>query len=229
MTLRPLVPGPGPRSADARVSPPRRGRRDITEAEFQALLAWFDPSRARAAERYETMRDRIVWYLEFRGCPTVDSWDLADITLTIAARRLARGKPIDSKTFFLGVARRVLSEYRRRRLRRSQPLTDDVDVVTAETPADALIRVESARRVLDAMAGMNADTRMLLAQYDDFQSRPGGREALARQRGKSIGALYVEVCRARTALRRVLGREPRAAPVKGPARPRHSKAGDVGE
>jgi DNA-directed RNA polymerase specialized sigma24 family protein len=227
MTMRPLVPGP--RATDASPSSTRRGRRDITDAEFDALLAWFDASGARSAERYETMRARIVWYVEFRGCPTVDSSDLADITLTIAARRLARGKSIESKGYFLGVAHRVLSEYRRRRLRRNRPLTEEIDVETAETPADALLRAERARRLLDVMARLHPDTRTLLTAYHDAQSRPGGREVLARQRGKSIGALYIEVFRARTLVRRQLGRESRDAAVKEPPIPRHSKAGDVGE
>jgi DNA-directed RNA polymerase specialized sigma24 family protein len=204
MNLRPS----GEHEPGAASAPPvRRGRRDMTESELAALLAWFDAHGGRAAEQYEAMHAKIAWFVEFHGCPSVDSADLADIVLTTVARRIASGEVVASKAYFLAVAGNVLHEYRERRLRRSQPLTPEIDVATADSPVDALIRAETARRLADAKARLAPEARALLAEYDDAESRPGGREALARRRGKSIGAIYIQVHRVRMRLRDLLGTE----------------------
>jgi len=182
----------------------RRTRAEISQYEFDALLAWFDSNRTRAAEQYEVTRSKVVWYLEFHGCPSVVSADLADVALSVAARRLAKGKTIETRRFFLGVARKLLSEYRRRSKGSSLALENELELEAPENPAAAFWRVEEERRLADTLLQLDSEDRKLLISYVKAQSVSGGRGELAQRRGTSIGALYTEIHRLRLKLRDLL-------------------------
>lgn len=182
----------------------RRARAEISQHEFDALLAWFDSNRTRAAEQYEITRAKVVWYLELHGCPSVVSADLADVALSVAARRLAKDKTIETRRFFLGVARKLLSEYRKRSKGRSLAPEDELELEAPENPADAFWRVEEERRLADTLLQLDPEDRKLLISYVKAQSISGGRGELAQRRGTSIGALYTEIHRLRLKLRDLL-------------------------
>jgi DNA-directed RNA polymerase specialized sigma24 family protein len=196
-----------PRKRDRLVSKERQGRRargEISQHELDALLAWFDFNRTRAAEEYETTRAKVVWYLELHGCPSVVSADLADVALSVAARRLAKGKTIETRRFFLGVARKLMSEYRKRSKGSSLALENDLELEAPDNPADAFWRVEEERRLADTLLQLDPADRKLLIAYVKAQSVSGGRGELAQRRGTSIGALYTEIHRLRLKLRDLL-------------------------
>lgn len=198
----------------------RHAGAEISRDEFDTLLAWFDPDRIRAAEKYENTRAKVVWMLERNGCPSAHSDELADVTLSIAGRWLGRGRTIESGGFFGGVARKVLSEHRKR-LNRSVFLESVREPEVLDDPTDSLSRDEQDGYLAAAMLQLNSDERQLLVAYENARSSRGGSVAFARQRDKSVGALYIEVHRVRLKLRQLLLKR-MAVAMKGKAGPSHS-------
>ena len=186
----------------------RRPRQEISRQQFDALLDWFNADRSHAAEQYEGTRAKVIWFLEFYGCPSVASADLADAALSIAAKRLASGKTIRSRGFFLGTARKLLAEYRRRVTGRRVSLEGGSSLQVVGTPADMLNRAEEERLLVDALRALDPADRELLVQYAKARSTRQGRAELARRRGKSTGALYTQVHRLRLKLRELLRSKP---------------------
>jgi RNA polymerase sigma factor (sigma-70 family) len=89
-------------------------QRDLTQPEFDRLLAWLDADRGRAAEKYEVIRRGLIELFEGRGC--TDSENLADRTINTVARRVEEIQPSflgEPAPYFFGVAKRLLHEYYR--------------------------------------------------------------------------------------------------------------------
>jgi hypothetical protein len=86
----------------------------LDQQTFDHLLAWLDPDRDRAAERYELLRQRLILFFEGRSCGCAAE-ELADRTLDLVARKLALGAKIGVKleSYCYGVARYVRLEYSR--------------------------------------------------------------------------------------------------------------------
>ena len=89
-----------------------------TPEPFDALLAWLNPDRELAAQKYETIRAGLIRIFAAKGFS--DAEDLADETITRVTRRLPEirddyeGEPA---RYFHGVARHlVLETYRRKEI-----------------------------------------------------------------------------------------------------------------
>src|ERR1051326_5706272 len=63
----------------------------LTQQAFDALLACLDSDRERAAEKYETLRLKLVKFFEWRAC-AVAAQDLADEVINRVARRIDGGE-----------------------------------------------------------------------------------------------------------------------------------------
>src|ERR1044071_3005664 len=92
---------------------PQPGRQnwDLTEGAFGRLLAFLDPDRQRAGERYEKIRTKLTRFFEWKGC--LPGEDYADETIDRVAKRLEQGigeEPQDPYLFFHGVAVNVVRE-----------------------------------------------------------------------------------------------------------------------
>ncbi len=91
-------------------------QRDLTQPEFDRLLAWLDADRGRAADKYEVIRRGLIVLFDGRGC--TDSENLADKTINTVARRVEEIQPSflgEPAPYFYGVAKRLLHEYYRDR------------------------------------------------------------------------------------------------------------------
>src|SRR5215217_6821129 len=78
----------------------------ITHDSFEALLSWLGSTRDEGAEKYETVRTRLLRIFMRKGC--TDPEDLADITINrvIAKVSTIRADYVgDPANYFCGVAR----------------------------------------------------------------------------------------------------------------------------
>jgi hypothetical protein len=176
---------------------------------LDVLLARLHPDRARAGERYETLRRTLLKFFELRRHPDADV--LADRAIDLVSRRLADGLMIDSiELFTLGIARHLDSEIRRSPKARRAPV-EEVDALTdpGASPEGALARAEAERqrarerkRMLDRLQQLPVGVRSLLIEYyrGSGRARIQRRQRLAAERGGNLNALRIVVSRIRTGL-----------------------------
>src|SRR5258705_12996071 len=96
----------------------------LTQESFDALLAWLDPQREQAGQKYEDIRSRLIKIFTSRGCH--ESEDLADETINRVINKLKEIEGIyagDQARYFYGVANKVHLEYLRRKPVVAAPIT----------------------------------------------------------------------------------------------------------
>ena len=173
---------------------------------FEKLLGTLDADRDRAAEKYETIRRRLVQVFQWRGCES--SEDLADETFDRVSRRLEGGETIraaDPAVYFYGVARNVLKEYwtERRKERRPESAAFSTRELPASTRDLGEREIDERLECLDqCLARLSEQNRSLITVY--YQSERSGKIAdrldLARRMGVSHGALRIRAHRIRRQL-----------------------------
>jgi DNA-directed RNA polymerase specialized sigma24 family protein len=185
----------------------------LSASAFESLLTALHTDRARAADRYEALRARLVKFFEWRGC--AQPQDLADRTIDRVARRLAEGAAItaaDPFQYFHGVALNVLKEHWRAPDRTHEPLDDaDPPGSATENPAERDARaaerteheqrLECLERCLDALP---PESRVLVARYhlEISTARMDARRTLAASLGIPLNALRIRAFRLRQTLER---------------------------
>jgi DNA-directed RNA polymerase specialized sigma24 family protein len=173
---------------------------EVTADELERLLALLDPDRARAAERYEILRRKLIRIFEWRGSPLPE--DLADETFDRVARGLAKGLVIQSTdpySYFCGVAYRVHQEQVRKRARMDS-VFENGDWQHFYPPAEEDTedpRLGCLRRCLDRLS---VEQRRLVLGYHAGEDRIRSRQQLAQSLGDSLNALRIKVHRARRQL-----------------------------
>jgi DNA-directed RNA polymerase specialized sigma24 family protein len=171
---------------------------EVTAEDFERLLTLLDPDRERAAERYESIRCKLIRFFEWRGSPLPE--DLADVTFDRVARALGRGLVIQSEdpySYIRGVAYLVHKEQQRAsarqiRIEREGQAIRPPDVPPGEEEEDP--RQECLRRCLERLP---AEQRQLLLGYHAGENRIKSRQQLAESLGDSLNALRIKVHRVR--------------------------------
>jgi DNA-directed RNA polymerase specialized sigma24 family protein len=171
-------------------SPQMPKERGLTPESFKLLLAWLDPDRDKAVEKYGAISHRLVLFLNGRGCR--ESEVLADETVNRVARKLPglaeryQGNPA---YYFYGVAKNVLHEYlrdeqwkARQQLPPAQPARTEAQLVCVE----------------ECMEQLPPRGRRTFEEY--FYRDDAGRVELADEEGCSINALRIRVHRLRAGL-----------------------------
>ena len=101
----------------------------INEESFESLLAWLDPVRETAGQKYEVIRAGLIRIFVSKGFS--DAEDLADEAINRVMKKLPEirdtyvGEPV---RYFHGVARFVIREMARRK----EVAVDEVPVVSVE-------------------------------------------------------------------------------------------------
>src|SRR5262245_6883100 len=117
----------------------------LTQDAFDGLLASLGSDRDIAADRYLRIRRDLVRLFEWRGCPTPEEY--ADETMNRCARKIVDGEEIrDLTSYSIGVARMLLREMGRNRLRQAEPLEEAPEPRSSswpETTIDLETRFES--------------------------------------------------------------------------------------
>jgi DNA-directed RNA polymerase specialized sigma24 family protein len=161
---------------------------------LHCLLATLDADPRGAAERYETLRTRLVGRFRARGLLAPE--DLADETFDRVARRLSEGEHLrDVERYLLGTARLVALEAGRRAAR-CERLDDEV---AGPSPA---ARDTALDQLAVCLAELPEPARQLLLRYEDGQrgERIAQRRALAHELGIPINALRLRIRRLREKL-----------------------------
>lgn len=180
----------------------------LTQTALDGLLTWLDPDRERAGAKYEEIRARLIKVFTCRGCTEAE--DLADETINRVMSKLADVAETyegDPALFFYGVARKILHEYNRRKLKPAPP--------PPPPPPDELEREFECLE--KCMRSLPAEQRELVLQYyrDDKRAKIDNRRRLAERLGIAANALRIRAHRIRTSLHgcveACLGREQASA------------------
>lgn len=176
----------------------------LTQDAFDTLLNWLDPDRDRAANRYESIRARLVKIFTCRGCAEAE--DLADETINRVSARvidLAASYTGDPALYFYGVSQKVHLEY----LRKCQKTQVDIPVnfagnkqVPIVSPAD---NIEPEYECLEkCLEHLPADNRKLVVQYyqQERHAKIEHRRRLAMELGIAVNALRIRAHRIRLSL-----------------------------
>lgn len=191
----------------------RREKSDwqLTGGALERLLDRLDPDRERAGERYESLRQTLVKFFDWRGAAAPD--DCADETLDRLIRKLDEGAHIEEVGRYAhGIARLVLLEQMRDPLPRAALLEDVPSapaLVVAPAPVPVLDTEIDARDCFDAcLATLPADSRELILRYyvDERRAKIDARVELAKSLGITSAALRSRAQRVRDRLERCCGR-----------------------
>lgn len=174
------------------------GTRELTREEFEALLASLDDDRNLAAEKYETIRHKLIRLFEWRGCDFPE--DLADETINRVARRMAEGVEVRSADpfgYFCGVAHLVYKEVWRRAAREQKALdSGDWPPSQPEEERDDR-RLACLKKCLEKLP---EEQRHLLLQYHKGEDNIRNRKELCDELDIPINALRIRVHRVRRKL-----------------------------
>ncbi len=183
----------------------------ITREAFDLLLARLDDDRARAGEKYEEIRRKLVKLFEWRGCARPEEY--ADRAIDRVARRLAEGAELRASNpylYFHGVALNVLREYWKEPEREGELIED---LLPSESPVNnpgelmerEARRLEKERRLecLDHCARKLPPENLELIK--EYHQGEGGlnkerRRALAERLKLPINALRIRAFRIRQEL-----------------------------
>jgi DNA-directed RNA polymerase specialized sigma24 family protein len=182
------------------VATPRIPRRDgLDERSLRRLLIALDADPARASERYEALRARLMRVFMWER--QIDAEALADEAMDRVARRVDEGvELIDVAAYAHRVAELMLLEARRAGRRREAAL----DTHARLSPSDlSSAAVEQRHACLEAcLAQLTGEQRDLILRYysADGRQRIEEREALAHAHGIPLGALRNRALRLREKL-----------------------------
>jgi RNA polymerase sigma factor (sigma-70 family) len=171
--------------------------RSLNQEDFDVLLMWLGANREDGGKRYEEIRQRLIKFYTYRGCPEAD--ELADETINRVAPRvheLAKTYTGDPALYFYGVAHNIHLEYLRMCRTRPQPpppkmQADDSDILDAEYEC------------LDqCVQQLSPESREIILQYyqEEKRSKIDRRRALADRLGIAINALRIRAYRIRASL-----------------------------
>jgi DNA-directed RNA polymerase specialized sigma24 family protein len=165
----------------------------ITQEAFDGLLAWLDADRDRAAQKYETVRTRLIKIFSCRGCGEAD--DLADETINRVTAKLHEIVDTyvgDPALYFYGVANKVYLEYLRRR-----------PVVEAPLLRESSDDIEAEYACLEkCMDQLPMQSRRLVLEYyqEEKRAKIERRRKLAEELGIAVNALRIRAHRIRQQL-----------------------------
>ena len=170
---------------------------DITQSNFDLLLAWLDPDRDEAGKKYEQIRKRLIKFFECRG--RHDAEELADETITRVSRKvekIAKDYVGDKALYFYGVAKYVYHEA----VRKPPPVVLPPSIVKSED-------TEKEFECLDqCMEQLSVNNRELMLEYYKYEKRAKieHRKALAEKLGVAQNALRIRAHRIRLTLEECL-------------------------
>jgi len=167
---------------------------NLTKIQFDDLLVWLDPDPNRAAEKYELIRRRLIWFYLNRQCNMAE--DLTDETINRVARKPKEWKDEykgDPVSYFYAVAKNVFREYCREVKRK-------VDLPPDSRDQDLEPYLDCLNRCLDKLTQESRD--LILPYYQERKkAKIDCRKEIKSKLGLSPGALRARIHRIRTKLR----------------------------
>lgn len=162
---------------------------DLTQEEFDRLLAWLHPDRDEAGLIYEAIRIRVRKTIAARGCPAAD--EIFAETVYRVARKLPGLAQIydgNPALFFYGVANKVYKEYIRNQVE-TESLTNRIP---APDPPNQEVDFNCLEKCLNRLAP--EEKKLVLRFYSEKH------HILAEDEGLSQNALRLRLFRLRQKL-----------------------------
>jgi hypothetical protein len=173
------------------------------------LLAALDADETRAAEKYETLRYKLVNLLKWRGCTESDADELADRTLDRVAAKIVEGEKVENvSAYACSVARFIWLEHSRKK--REDAVGEDLPEVAVEPDIDVLKdrdpRMECLRDCMAETVPNPSDRKIIVGYYDTDtnEKNKDARKRLAESLDMTLNALKVRACRLRNRLERCI-------------------------
>ena len=186
---------------EMRSAPAPRRRWVLTQDAFDKLLTSLDEDRDTAGERYLEIRSNLIRFFQWRGTPFPE--DHADETINRIAKRVSEKEEIrNPASYYLGVARMLLLEINRERIREQQALTElPITLFEFESSEEFDERIESLRNCLRHLSDEN---RQLILQYyhGEKGEKIDSRRRLSERLGISVNTLRMRALRIREELQR---------------------------
>lgn len=167
-----------------RLCPSLRRPLAINEESFESLLAWLDPDREVAGQKYEVIRAGLIRIFVSKGFS--DAEDLADETINRVIKRLPEirdtyvGEPV---RYFHGVARFIIREM----IRRKEIAVEAVP----ESLAEAEVHSNEYDCLLKCLRFLQSDKSELILDYYIYDGRDkiAQHRRMANELGITEGAL----------------------------------------
>ena len=180
--------------ADKHVRGARR-KWTLTQEAFDTLLTSLAEDRESAGERYLEIRNNLIKFFEWRGGPYPE--DHADETINRIAKRVYEKEDVrNPASYYLGVARMILFEINRERVRQEQTLRELPGAAITAMADESESRIDCLRHSLKQLS---ADNRDLILRYYDGEKREkiDSRKSLAEKLGIPVKTLRMRALRIR--------------------------------
>lgn len=166
----------------------------LTKELFEDLLAWLDPNRDVAGQKYENIRRGLIKIFISNGCHSVE--DKADEAINRVANKLNQIRDDyegDPALYFYGVAKKIVHEdWRRPQVAASTP-------AQAWTDDDVEPEYECLERCLEKLT--NENRKLVLTYYqEEKRAKIDNRRILAESMGIALNALRIRAYRIRSSL-----------------------------
>ena len=175
----------------------------LTQEAFAKFLACLDPDPARAGEKYESLREALVKFLDWRGASFPE--ELVDETFNRVARKLDEGEAIrDVPVYCHGVARLVFLQSLERPDNKRVELDELPPMAAPEPEPDVTdVRRECLERCLRQLP---AESRELITEYyrNERRQKIDNRVSLAERLGIPLNALRSRTQRIRDKLEKCI-------------------------
>jgi len=173
----------------------------LTQESFDNLLASLGDDRESAGERYLEIRSNLIRFFEWRGSPFPE--DHADETINRNAKRISEREEIrNPDSYFLGVARMLLLEINRERIRQEQALNELTSLSnTSNQPDESEAALQCLRECLQHLS---LENRELILEYYNGEkaAKIDSRKKLAERFGIPVNTLRMRALRIREELQR---------------------------
>ena len=185
------------------VSHPRR-KWVLKQEAFDRLLDSLGEDRETAGELYLEIRSNLVRFFEWRGSSFPE--DHADETINRVAKRISEKEEIlNPASYYLGVARMLLLEINRERVREQRALTDLTSSMITSNQSEESEEYEARIDCLrECLQHLSADNRELILQYyhGEKATKIDSRKKLSERLGIPVNTLRMRALRIRGELQR---------------------------
>ena len=178
----------------------------LTREGLDQFLAQLDSDRDVAGQKYQSLREKLVHYFDWRDCPFPE--EHADEALNRVVRKVAAGEVFeDVSTYVFGIARMMLLEISRAKERERVALLHQpkFEQVVDTSTDEAQERIDCLRKCL---AALPVQDRQLIIEYYEGEgsTKIQQRKALAERLGTPANALRIRACRLRDKLSNCMNR-----------------------
>jgi RNA polymerase sigma factor (sigma-70 family) len=160
--------------------------------------------RESAGKRYVEIRSNLVRFFEWRGSPSPE--DHADETINRVAKRISeREEILNPASYFLGVARMLLLEINRERVREERALSDlTSSMITSNQPEESEKSEARIDCLRECLQHLSPDNRELILQYyhEEKGAKIDSRKKLSERLGIPVNTLRMRALRIRAELQR---------------------------